>query len=94
MTPIRRPKPAPLRQVADRGEYASILIVTAEGDSRLDPMHTRKMVARLGEAQCDPSRPILLRIERRAGHGRQPRHQVVGELSDDMAFLFKELGLS
>ncbi len=57
-------------------------------------MHTRKMVARLGEAQCDPSRPILLRIERRAGHGRQPRHQVVGELSDDMAFLFKELGLS
>jgi len=85
---------SPYHNVTDGVGYPSILIATAEGDSRVDPMHARKMAARLGEAQCDPSRPILLRIERRAGHGAgKPVAKLVGELSDEMAFLFKELGL-
>jgi prolyl oligopeptidase len=79
-----------------RGErYPSILLATADGDSRVDPMHARKMAARLAEAQSDPARPILLRVERRAGHGAgKPLGKLVDELTGEMAFLFQELALS
>ena len=69
-----------------------MLLTTAESDSRVDPMHARKMAARLQEAQADPGRPVLLRVERRAGHGAgKPVAKLVEELADEMAFLLHEL---
>jgi prolyl oligopeptidase len=86
---------SPYHNVTDGVSYPSILLATAEGDSRVDPMHARKMAARLAEAQADPCRPVLLRVERRAGHGAgKPVGKLVEQVSDEMAFLFQELGLS
>ncbi|MGH7296056.1 MAG: prolyl oligopeptidase family serine peptidase [Polyangiaceae bacterium] len=73
--------------------YPSMLFGTAESDSRVDPMHARKMAARLQELQADPDRPILLRVESRAGHGAgKPVAKLVDELVDELAFLLHELG--
>jgi prolyl oligopeptidase len=83
---------SPYHHVEPGLRYPSMLLTTAESDSRVDPMHARKMAARLQEAQSDPSRPILLRVESRAGHGAgKPVAKLVDELADEMAFLFHEL---
>ena len=47
-----------------------MLITTAASDSRVDPLHARKMAARLQAASSlVAAAPILLRQETRAGHG-------------------------
>jgi prolyl oligopeptidase len=84
---------SPYHHVQPSARYPSVFLATADSDSRVDPMHARKMAARLQEVQTDGSRPILLRVERRAGHGAgKPVAKLVGELGDEMTFLFHELG--
>jgi len=70
-----------------------VLLTTAEGDSRVDPMHARKMAARLQEAtSCGTTKPILLREEQLAGHGQgKPVSQQADELADVLAFLYWQL---
>jgi prolyl oligopeptidase len=84
---------SPYHHVTEGTRYPSMLLTTAESDSRVDPMHARKMAARLQAAQADASHPVLLRVESRAGHGAgKPVAKLVDELADEMAFLFHELG--
>jgi prolyl oligopeptidase len=61
---------SPYHRVKDGVRYPAMLFATAESDSRVDPMHARKMAARMREAQADPERPIFLRVESKAGHGQ------------------------
>jgi prolyl oligopeptidase len=83
---------SPYHCVRDGVAYPSVLITTAESDSRVDPMHARKMAARLQEAQANPDHPIFLRVESRAGHGAgKPVAKLVDELADELTFLFHEL---
>ena len=85
---------SPYHRVRDGVRYPSMLFTTAESDSRVDPMHARKMTARLQEAQQDPARPILIRVETKAGHGAgKPVSKLADELSDELSFLLHELGL-
>jgi prolyl oligopeptidase len=86
---------SPYHRARDGVRYPSVLLTTADGDSRVDPMHARKMAARLQEAQADSAHPILLRVESRAGHGAgKPVAKLVDELADEMAFLFHELQMA
>jgi prolyl oligopeptidase len=79
--------------VRDGVAYPAVLLATAESDTRVDPMHARKMAARL-QAATSTDRPILLRLESRAGHGAgKPLSKVVDELSDSWTFVFSELGV-
>ena len=58
-------------------------------------MHARKMAARMQAAQADARRPILLRVESRAGHGQgKPVSKLVDQLTDELGFLFQELGVA
>jgi prolyl oligopeptidase len=77
----------------ERGKrYPSVLLTSAEGDSRVDPMHARKMAARLREEE-QPGRPVLLRVETEAGHGQgKPVTRLAESLADELAFLLDELG--
>ncbi|MFO7835288.1 MAG: prolyl oligopeptidase family serine peptidase [Candidatus Thorarchaeota archaeon] len=52
-------------------EYPPTLLLTALGDTRVDPMHALKMTARLqyNVAPLDEERPILLYTESKVGHG-------------------------
>jgi prolyl oligopeptidase len=69
-------------------------VTTGEEDSRVDPNHARKMTARLQEATtCGDERPVLLRLETRAGHGQgKPVSKQADELADVLAFFADQLG--
>ena len=85
---------SPYHHVREGVRYPSMLFTTAESDSRVDPMHARKMTARLQEVQQDPARPILIRVETKAGHGAgKPVSKLADELADELSFLLHELGV-
>jgi prolyl oligopeptidase len=84
---------SPYHHVRDGVAYPAVLLATAESDTRVDPMHARKMTARL-QAATAADRPVLLRLEARAGHGAgKPLSKILEELTDSWTFVFSELGV-
>ena len=84
---------SPYHHVRPGVAYPAVLLATAESDTRVDPMHARKMAARL-QAATSGERPILLRLESQAGHGAgKPRSKALDELTDTWTFVFSELGV-
>jgi prolyl oligopeptidase len=64
---------------------------TSDHDDRVDPMHARKMFAAVHALQT-ADRPVLLRIERNAGHGGADLvKQQVESTADELAFLLSRL---
>ena len=85
---------SPYHRVRDGIAYPAVLLATAESDTRVDPLHARKMAARL-QAATSATRPILLRLEARAGHGAgKPIRKVLDELTDTWCFVFSELAVA
>jgi prolyl oligopeptidase len=85
---------SPYHRVKDGVAYPSVLLFTAESDTRVDALHARKMAARL-QAATSSKHPILLRLESHAGHGAgKPLAKVIDQYTDELAFLFSQLGLS
>ncbi|MGB8579744.1 MAG: prolyl oligopeptidase family serine peptidase [Candidatus Sulfotelmatobacter sp.] len=88
---------SPYHHVKAGTEYPAILFMTADTDTRVDPMHAKKMAALMqDEAQNGKSRtrPILLRIETKAGHGAgKPVTKQIEEFTDVYSFLFWQLGV-
>jgi prolyl oligopeptidase len=84
---------SPYHNVRDGTAYPAILFMTGANDPRVDPMHSRKMTARL-QAATDSDAPILLRTSSDTGHGRgTPTDALIDELTDQYAFLFDALGV-
>lgn len=84
---------SPYHRVLDGVDYPATLIVTAESDNRVDTAHAFKMTARMQEATSG-TRPILLRVERKAGHGAgKPLSMTIQHQSEDWAFLMWQLGM-
>jgi prolyl oligopeptidase len=84
---------SPYHRVKEGTPYPAVLLTTGEADSRVDPMHARKMAARL-QAATSSGHPILLRVETRAGHGQgKPVSKLVAEWTDVWSFLLAELGM-
>ena len=75
--------------------YPAVLFTTAEGDSRVDPGHARKMAALIQWLQRDePDAVTLLRVDRDAGHGvGKPLDKQVDDYADSLAFFAWRLGL-
>ncbi|HKS16505.1 MAG TPA: prolyl oligopeptidase family serine peptidase, partial [Planctomycetota bacterium] len=85
---------SPYHHVKDATPYPAVLLMTAESDSRVDPMHARKMCARLQEA-TNSRRPVLLRYERKAGHGAgKPLSKAIETAVDQYSFLMWQLGMN
>jgi prolyl oligopeptidase len=85
---------SPYHHVKDGTAYPATLIFSAESDTRVDPMHARKFAARL-QAATSGKAPILLRMEGKAGHGAgKPMAKIVEQYTDELSFLFEELGIS
>jgi prolyl oligopeptidase len=88
---------SPYHHVKSGAEYPAILFMTADTDTRVDPMHAKKMTAEMqAEARNGSSRtrPILLRIESKAGHGAgKPVTKQIEEFTDVYSFLFWQLGV-
>ncbi|MEK6768809.1 MAG: prolyl oligopeptidase family serine peptidase [Gemmatimonadota bacterium] len=83
---------SPYHRVRNGVRYPAVLLTAAESDSRVAPLHARKMGARLQAANAG-NRPILVRIETRAGHGAgKPLSKQVDEQTDIWSFFFSQLG--
>jgi prolyl oligopeptidase len=84
---------SPYHHVKEGTPYPAVLLEAAESDSRVDALHARKMAARLQSASSS-DRPILLRLETKAGHGAgKPRGKMLDELTDSWSFIFWQLGM-
>jgi len=88
---------SPYQHVKAGAEYPAILFMTGDFDTRVDPMHAKKMAALMqAEAKngASKTRPILLRIESKAGHGAgKPVTKQIEEFTDVYSFLFSQLGV-
>ncbi len=85
---------SPYHNVRNGEKYPATLIETSDGDDRVHPMHAYKMAARLQEANASGA-PILLRVERKAGHGGASAiSKLSEELADEWAFIFSQLGVT
>ena len=85
---------SPYQRVRDGVKYPAVFLHAAASDTRVDPMHARKMAARL-QAATASGLPVLLEVESQAGHGAgKPLRKVIAQLVDEWSFLFAQLGMS
>lgn len=59
---------SPLHNVRAGTRYPAMLVITADHDVRVAPLHSYKLAAALQAAQAG-SAPVLLRVETTSGHG-------------------------
>ena len=85
---------SPYHHVVDGTVYPPMLFTSGDNDPRVDPMHSRKMVARLQAATAGKG-PILLRTNANAGHGLDASlDDRIAETTDVYAFMFSMLGVA
>jgi prolyl oligopeptidase len=85
---------SPYHHVVDGTKYPAVLMMTGANDGRVAPYHSRKMTARLIEANKSGN-PIFLRTSSSAGHGvGTALSERVKQLADVYAFLFARLGMA
>ena len=86
---------SPYQHVKQGTEFPAILFMTADSDTRVDPMHAKKMTALLQtQAANGPDRPILLRVDTKAGHGiGKPLGKVLEDDVDFWGFIFWQIGI-
>jgi prolyl oligopeptidase len=84
---------SPLHNLKAGTCYPATLVTTADHDDRVVPSHSFKFAATLQAAQgCD--KPVLIRIETRAGHGAgKPTSKQIEEAADVLAFTAKNLAM-
>ena len=82
---------SPLHNIKVGTKYPPTLITTSDHDDRVFPGHSFKYAAAMQAAQEGPS-PVMIRIERRAGHGAgRPVSKSIEEYADMWAFLANAL---
>ena len=83
---------SPYHNVTAGGDYPATLYISGDGDTRVAPLHARKMAA-LMQARNGSDNPILLRYHTQAGHsGGQPVSQQIDQLVDTVSFLLWQVG--
>ncbi|MDQ7087826.1 MAG: prolyl oligopeptidase family serine peptidase [Acidobacteriota bacterium] len=82
---------SPYHHVRPGTEYPALLMITGDGDTRVAPLHGRKMVAAVQAANAS-NRPILLRYHTKAGHaGGTPVSEQIEDAVDTYSFLAWQL---
>src|SRR5215469_5064722 len=85
---------SPYQHVEAKKKYPAVLLMTGDGDTRVAPLHARKMAA-LMQTVATPDRPVLIRYELVAGHaGGRSVTQTIGDDVDEFTFVFWQLGLN
>jgi prolyl oligopeptidase len=83
---------SPYHHVQDGVRYPAVLFTVFDGDTRVDPLHARKMCAALQHATAS-ERPVLLRREKDVGHGARALSRSVDLSADTLAFTARWTGL-
>jgi prolyl oligopeptidase len=87
---------SPYHRVKEGVKYPAVLLTAGENDSRVHPLHARKMAALLqARSASDPAGdPVLLWVDREAGHGQgKPLNLVLRDVVDQRIFVMWQLGL-
>jgi prolyl oligopeptidase len=87
---------SPYHRVREGTAYPAVLFSVYASDSRVDPLHARKLAAALQAASgADPAtHPILLRLETEVGHAGRAVSRAVGSSADSLAFIAWATGLT
>ncbi len=84
---------SPLHNLKPGVEYPATLVTTADHDDRVVPAHSFKFAAMLQHCHKG-DRPVLIRIDSKAGHGGgKPMRKVLEEQADIYAFIMHNLGM-
>jgi prolyl oligopeptidase len=84
---------SPYHAVREGTAYPAVLFTTFESDTRVDPLHGRKLAAALQHATTSEA-PVVLRRETSVGHGARAVSRTVGLAADQLAFLAEHTGLA
>jgi prolyl oligopeptidase len=84
---------SPYHAVRGGTAYPAVLVTTFESDTRVHPLHGRKLAAALQHATSSTA-PIVLRREVSVGHGARAVSRTVGLAADQLAFLAEHTGLT
>jgi prolyl oligopeptidase len=84
---------SPYHHVTAGTKYPAVLLITGDADTRVAPLHARKMAALLQSA-TGSDRPVLMHYDTKAGHvgGTTPVSKRIEELTDEVSFLDSQLG--
>ncbi|HEY1580622.1 MAG TPA: prolyl oligopeptidase family serine peptidase [Terracidiphilus sp.] len=85
-------KYSPYQNVKPRSDYPAVMFFTGDSDTRVDPLHARKMTALL-QSESKSGRPVLLHYSTTGGHsaGISVEQQIEDD-ADQLAFLWSETG--
>ena len=84
---------SPYHNIKKDVKYPATLITTGDHDDRVVPAHSFKFAARLQELG-NKTNPLLIRIEKNAGHGSgKPTSKIIDEISDMWSFFFWNTGI-
>jgi prolyl oligopeptidase len=82
---------SPYHRVQTGTKYPAVLFITGDSDTRVAPLHARKMTALL-QASTASNRPVILHYDTKAGHSRgaTPIPKQIDDMTDELSFLFAE----
>ena len=84
---------SPVHNVKENTEYPATLITTGDHDDRVVPAHSFKFAANLQDKNIGTN-PVLIRIEKDAGHGSgTPLSKVIEQYSDIFGFTLYNMGI-
>ncbi len=86
---------SPYHRVVEGTAYPATLFTVFEGDTRVDPLHARKLAAALQHATTAPveSAPVLLRRETGVGHGGRALSRTIALSVEQLQFVARQTGL-
>ena len=84
---------SPYQHVAKGTAYPAVMLSTGANDGRVNPLQSRKFAAAL-QAATSSGHPVFLRTSKNAGHGiGSSLDERVGLQTDELTFLFDQLGM-
>jgi len=84
---------SPYQHVKPGTKYPAVLFISGDADTRVAPLHARKMTA-LMQADNASGKPILLHYDTQAGHsGGTPVSKEIQEIADELGFLMWQTGM-
>jgi prolyl oligopeptidase len=83
---------SPYHHVKQGTKYPAVMLLSGDSDTRVAPLHARKMTALLQTSNGGPN-PIMLHYDTKSGHSEgRPVTKVISDTTDELSFLFWQLG--